>query len=77
MTDAFFDALLVRIAARLRQETTMTMQWIAGRLQMGVPTRVAHLLYWHERNNSFNPMQILCSDRVSDPVSEAKPQISR
>jgi putative transposase len=45
----------VRIATRLRQETTMKMQWIADRLQMGAPTHVAHLLYWHERNNSNQP----------------------
>jgi putative transposase len=40
----------VRIAARLRQETTMTLKWVADRLQMGAPTHLAHLLYWHERN---------------------------
>ncbi|MGN6554668.1 MAG: hypothetical protein ACTHLW_13240 [Verrucomicrobiota bacterium] len=29
------DALKVKIAARLRKETVMTLNWIAGRLQMG------------------------------------------
>ena len=28
----------VRIAARLRQETTMTLEWVANRLCMGAPT---------------------------------------
>jgi len=39
----------VRIARRLRQETTMTLQWIAERLQIGTKTHLAHLLYWQER----------------------------
>ncbi len=34
----------VRIARRLRQETTMTLAWIARRLQMGVWTHVSNLL---------------------------------
>jgi len=36
-------------AGRLRRETTMTVKWIAERLQMGTPTHLAHLLYWHKR----------------------------
>ena len=39
----------VEIASRLRQETTMTLQWIAERLNMGTKTHLAHLLYWRER----------------------------
>jgi hypothetical protein len=35
------DARKVRIAARLRQETTMTLAWIARRLQMGAPGHVS------------------------------------
>ena len=34
-----------RIAQRLRQETTMTLAWLAARLQMGVPSHLACLLY--------------------------------
>lgn len=34
----------VRIARRLRQETTMTLAWIARRLRMGVWTHVSNLL---------------------------------
>jgi hypothetical protein len=34
----------VRIARRLRQETTMTPAWIATRLQMGTWTNVPNLL---------------------------------
>ena len=44
----------VKIAERLRRETTITLEWIANRLQMGVATHVAHLLYRRERNNSNN-----------------------
>ena len=39
----------VKIALRLRQETTMTLAWIAQRLHMGTKTHLAHLLYWHNR----------------------------
>jgi hypothetical protein len=42
------DGRKVRIAARLRRETTMTLAWIAKRLQMGAPGHVAGLL---DRNN--------------------------
>ena len=35
---------MVRIARRLRQETTMTLAWIAARLQMGVRTHASNLL---------------------------------
>jgi hypothetical protein len=34
---------------RLRRETTVTLAWIAERLQMGTKTHLAHLLYWNER----------------------------
>ena len=43
------DKVKVRIAARLRAETTMTLGWIASRLRMGTPAHVAHLLYWRGR----------------------------
>ena len=39
------DALKVALAARLRAETTMTVKWIAARLQMGSPGYVNLLLY--------------------------------
>ncbi len=38
------DPQKVRIAARLRRETTMTLEWIADRLCMGAATHVACLL---------------------------------
>jgi putative transposase len=43
------DRVKVRIAARLRRETTVTLEWIARRLRMGTPAHVAHLLYWQGR----------------------------
>ena len=43
------DAGKVEMARRLRAETTMTLAWIAQRLQMGTKTHVAHLLYWQQR----------------------------
>jgi REP element-mobilizing transposase RayT len=39
----------LRIALRLRRETTMTLTWIAQRLCMGTKTHLSHLLYWHSR----------------------------
>ena len=38
------DPQKIRIAARLRRETTMTLEWIADRLCMGAATHVACLL---------------------------------
>jgi putative transposase len=39
------DKRKIRIAKRLRNETTMTFKWIADRLNMGVWTHVANRLY--------------------------------
>jgi REP element-mobilizing transposase RayT len=39
------DAGKVGLAARLRAETTVTVKWIADRLEMGAPGYVHHLLY--------------------------------
>lgn len=39
----------VRVAQRLREETTMTLQWIAMRLHMGTKGHLSHLLYWNRR----------------------------
>jgi REP element-mobilizing transposase RayT len=39
----------VALARRLREETTMTLAWIAQRLNMGTKTHLAHLLYWERR----------------------------
>ena len=38
------DPQKIRIAERLRRETTMTLKWIASRLCMGAATHVASLL---------------------------------
>lgn len=43
------DPNKIKIAVRLRRETTMTVEWIAQRLWMGTRTYVNHLLYWRER----------------------------
>ena len=43
------DPKKIRIAVRLRRETTMTVHWIAERLRMVTRTYVNHLLYWHSR----------------------------
>ena len=43
------DPAKVALAQRLRRETTMTVGWIAERLQMGTRTHLTHLLYWDGR----------------------------
>ena len=43
------DPQKVRIAARLRRETTMTLEWIAERLCMGATTHVACLLQRYQQ----------------------------
>ena len=42
----------VRLARRLREETTMTLKWIAARLQMGVWTHVSNLLGGSEASDT-------------------------
>jgi REP-associated tyrosine transposase len=46
------DAGKIRLARRLRQETTMTSAWIASRLRMGTRTHLAHLFYWQGRRKA-------------------------
>jgi hypothetical protein len=36
----------LKVAQRLREETTMTLEWIAERLWMGTAGHLSHLLYW-------------------------------
>ena len=48
------DAQKVRIAARLRRETTMTRAWIAGQLHVGAPSHLACLLYRDKKHGSNN-----------------------
>ena len=42
------DVRELRMAARLQRETTMTLEWIAGRLRMGTRTHLSRLLYWRQ-----------------------------
>jgi putative transposase len=43
------DLNKLEVAHRLRRESTVTLDWIAQRLQMGTRTYLAHLLYWDKR----------------------------
>ena len=45
----------VKLARRLRQETTMSLQWIAARLQMGTWTYVSNLLNEPQENQPQAP----------------------
>lgn len=46
------DPIKLAIAERLRSETTVTLQWIAARLNMGTKTHLSHLLYWSRRRGA-------------------------
>lgn len=43
------DLEKIRIAELLRRESTMSLPWIADRLQMGTVGHLSHLLYWRRR----------------------------
>lgn len=43
------DPEKVQLAERLREQTTMTLLWIAKRLNMGTKGHLSHLLYWKRR----------------------------
>lgn len=45
------DPAKIKLAQRLRAETTMTIKWIAQRLQMGTWTYANTLLYHHRQRN--------------------------
>jgi hypothetical protein len=46
------DPVKVKMALQLREQTVMTMEWIANRLQMGTRTHLNHLLYWDRRGKT-------------------------
>ena len=46
------DPKKLKMALRLRRETTMTLLWIAKHLHMGTKTHVSHLIYWHGKEKS-------------------------
>jgi len=58
------DPQKVRIAERLRRETTMTLEWIAVRLCMGAPTHVASLL--QRQTKKRKTVKKLCSDPATN-----------
>ena len=45
------DPEKLKLAVRLRAETTVTVKWIAERLQTGTGTHLNHLLYWQRRES--------------------------
>src|SRR5207253_1948757 len=54
------DLFKVQIAKRLRAETTVTMKWIAQRLNMGSRGHLTHLLYWDGHDKSPKTKQSRC-----------------
>ena len=53
----------VRLAARLRAQTTVTVGWIAHRLAMGTRGHLAHLLYLNEQT-------------PTDPLPPSQPRLN-
>ena len=47
----------VRLASKLRAETTMTLGWIAERLHMGTRGHLTHLLYRHDQTATCDSNQ--------------------
>ncbi len=45
------DQFKVALASKLRKETTVTVSWIARRLNMGTRGNVTHLLYWQGKTS--------------------------
>jgi hypothetical protein len=45
------DAGKVAMARRVREETTVSLKWIASRLRMGTWTYLNNLLYWERRGS--------------------------
>ena len=48
------DAIKVEVAQRLRKETTVSLKWIAARLEMGTWTHLSNRLYHAKTQNSCN-----------------------
>jgi REP element-mobilizing transposase RayT len=59
------DPAKIRMARRLRAETTVTLQWIAARLRMGTKGHLSHLLYWQQRAESGKGTPDVVKDRVN------------
>ena len=51
------DPAKVALAARLREETTVTVAWLADRLQMGTRSYLTHLLYWRHRKQHASQLE--------------------
>jgi hypothetical protein len=49
------DLVKVALAAHLRAETTMTVEWIAKRLEMGTRGYLNHLLYRQRKSDKESP----------------------
>jgi REP element-mobilizing transposase RayT len=63
----------IRMALRLRAETTVTLRWIATRLRMGSLGHLSHLLYWQQRAEAQNST-LADAKRAAKPL-RPKPQL--
>jgi len=66
------DPVKVRIARRLRAETTVTLQWIAARLHMGAKTHLSHLLYWTGREEKKAGISVSAEQKRRNRASVAE-----
>ena len=61
------DPVKIGLAAQLRRETTMTLKWIAERLQMGAWTHLNKRLYEHRKEGEAGMLNKLGTDTFSFP----------
>lgn len=65
------DLKKIQIAEQLREESTMTLGWIAERLRMGTTGHLSHLLYWRRRGAKPAKRRSASVDRSSIPRPRA------
>ncbi|MEK7684393.1 MAG: transposase [Verrucomicrobiota bacterium] len=70
------DPAKVRIARRLRQETAVSLKWIAQRLHMGAWTHVANLIYAQVPEKEMPAKQDKAVDVAQNPGNQAEQPIS-
>ena len=58
----------LEIAERLRRETTLSIKWIAARLDLGIPKSARALLHQWMQNHEKPPSPKPCAQRQFQPM---------
>lgn len=67
----------VQLAERLREQTTMTLHWIAKRLSMGTKGHLSHLLYWKRRGIKPGDLPQETQMKKARPAVKREPKQTR